>query len=135
MPSIKYKIELSKQDRNELIDIVTKGTSPARTILIKPLTNITKSDIIKRVKKMPKKYNISSEQIKEITEARKTIKDKTADRRLRAVQLRGEGLSDKEISARLETTSNMILIYRQNISEKCLKNNKKCDIIKIWKKN
>ncbi len=57
---------------------------------------------------MPKKYNIISEQIKEITEARKTIKDKTADRRLRAVQLRGEGLSDKEIAERLETTSNMI---------------------------
>ncbi len=36
---------------------------------------------------MSKKYNISSEQIKEITEARKTIKDKTVDRRLRAVQL------------------------------------------------
>ncbi len=57
---------------------------------------------------MPKKYNISSEQIKEITEARETIKDKTVDRRLRAVQLRGEGLSDKKIAERLETTSNMI---------------------------
>ena len=33
MPSIKYKIELSEQDRIELIDIVTKGTSPALTIL------------------------------------------------------------------------------------------------------
>ncbi len=57
---------------------------------------------------MPKKYNISSEQVIEITEARKTIKDKTAYRRLRAIQLRGEGLSDKEIAERLETTSNMI---------------------------
>lgn len=33
MPSIKYKIELSNEDRAELIDIVTKGKSPARTIL------------------------------------------------------------------------------------------------------
>ena len=33
MPSIKYKIELSNEDRAELIDIVTKGRSPARTIL------------------------------------------------------------------------------------------------------
>lgn len=33
MPSIKYKIELSNGDRTELINIVTKGTSPARTIL------------------------------------------------------------------------------------------------------
>ena len=33
MPSLKYVIELSAQDRAELIDIVTKGKSPARTIL------------------------------------------------------------------------------------------------------
>lgn len=33
MPSIKYKIELSNEDRAELIDIVTKGRSAARTIL------------------------------------------------------------------------------------------------------
>lgn len=33
MPSIKYKIELSREDREELIDIVTKGRSPARMIL------------------------------------------------------------------------------------------------------
>lgn len=29
MPSIKYKIELNSEDRAELIDIITKGTSPA----------------------------------------------------------------------------------------------------------
>ena len=33
MPSLKYIIELSTQDQAELIDIVTKGKSPARTIL------------------------------------------------------------------------------------------------------
>lgn len=33
MPSLKYVIELSTQDKAELIDIVTKGKSPARTIL------------------------------------------------------------------------------------------------------
>ncbi len=33
MPSFKYVIELSEQDKAELIDIVTKGKSPARTIL------------------------------------------------------------------------------------------------------
>ena len=33
MPSMKYIIELSDQDKSELIDIVTKGKSPARTIL------------------------------------------------------------------------------------------------------
>ena len=33
MPSLKYIIELSDQDKAELIDIITKGKSPARTIL------------------------------------------------------------------------------------------------------
>lgn len=33
MPSLKYVIELSDQDKVYLLDIVTKGTSPARTIL------------------------------------------------------------------------------------------------------
>ena len=33
MPSFKYVIELSDKDRDELLEIVTKGTSPARTIL------------------------------------------------------------------------------------------------------
>lgn len=33
MPSFKYVIELSDQDKAELIDIVTKGKRPARTIL------------------------------------------------------------------------------------------------------
>ena len=33
MPSYKYIIELSEQDRIELYDIVTKGTSSARKIL------------------------------------------------------------------------------------------------------
>ena len=33
MPSFKYVIELSAQDKVELIDIVTKGKRPARTIL------------------------------------------------------------------------------------------------------
>ena len=33
MPATKYVIELSEQDRSELIEIVKKGKSPARTIL------------------------------------------------------------------------------------------------------
>ena len=33
MPSFKYVIELSDKDREQLLEIVTKGTSPARTIL------------------------------------------------------------------------------------------------------
>lgn len=54
------------------------------------------------------KYKIKEKEIQEIKEARKTINDKKADKRLRAVQLRGEGLSDKEIAEILETTSNMV---------------------------
>lgn len=53
MPSIKYKIELSKQDRNELIDIVTKGTSPARTIL--------RANILLASDRQSKKYMTVSE--------------------------------------------------------------------------
>lgn len=33
MPSFKYVIELSEADRAELNDVISKGTSPARTIL------------------------------------------------------------------------------------------------------
>ena len=33
MPAFKYVIELSEQDKTELLDIVTKGLSPSRTIL------------------------------------------------------------------------------------------------------
>lgn len=33
MPAFRYLIELSEQDKAELLDIVTKGSSPARTIL------------------------------------------------------------------------------------------------------
>ena len=33
MPAFKYVIELSEQDKTELLDIVTKGSSPARTVL------------------------------------------------------------------------------------------------------
>ena len=33
MPAFKYVIDLSEQDKTELLDIVTKGSSPARTIL------------------------------------------------------------------------------------------------------
>ena len=41
---------------------------------------------------MPKTYKISAENAAEIKEIRKTITDKKVDRRLHAVQLRGEGL-------------------------------------------
>ena len=47
---------------------------------------------------MSKPYKITEEQIKEIKVCRKENRDKTVDKRLRAVQLRGEGYTDNEIA-------------------------------------
>jgi len=51
---------------------------------------------------------ITAEQAKEIQEYRKNIKDKHVDKRLRAVQLRGEGKSNAEIAEQLETVTDMV---------------------------
>lgn len=53
---------------------------------------------------MPKTYKISTENAAEIKEVRKTITDKKVDRRLYAVQLRGEGLTNDEIAQKLDTS-------------------------------
>ena len=55
-----------------------------------------------RVIKMSKGYKITEGQVAEIKRQRRLNKDKIVDKRLRAVQLRGEGLSDKEIAAIVE---------------------------------
>ena len=52
---------------------------------------------------MAKAYKITNEQIAEIKEFRKTNKDKNVDKRLKAVQLRGEGVKNKEISVMVES--------------------------------
>ncbi len=46
--------------------------------------------------KMPKTYKISLENAIEIEKVRKTISDKKVDKRLYAVQLRGEGLTNNK---------------------------------------
>ena len=46
---------------------------------------------------MPKTYKITEEQIAEIREYRKKNKDKIVEKRLRAVQMRGEGRRYREI--------------------------------------
>jgi transposase len=51
---------------------------------------------------MGKTYEVSKAQAEEIEEIRKSIKDKSTDRRMRAVQLRGEGYSDAEIAVMVE---------------------------------
>ncbi|MDE6580603.1 MAG: helix-turn-helix domain-containing protein [Ruminiclostridium sp.] len=57
---------------------------------------------------MPKTYAISIEETEQIKKARETITNKTEDKRLYAVQLRGEGLTNGEIAARLNTSSKVI---------------------------
>ncbi len=48
--------------------------------------------------KMASKYKFSSEEIAAIKEARKVNKDKRADARLKALELRAEGMKSKEVS-------------------------------------
>ena len=57
---------------------------------------------------MPKTYKISAENAAEIKEVRKTITDKKVDRRLHAVQLRGEGVTNEEIAQKLDTSAKMV---------------------------
>ena len=57
---------------------------------------------------MPKTYKISAENAAEIEEIRKTNTDKKVDRRLYAVQLRGEGLTNDEIAQKLDTSKKML---------------------------
>lgn len=57
---------------------------------------------------MPKTYKINAENAAEIEEIRKTITDKKVDRRLYAVQLRGEGLTNDEIAQKLDTSDKMV---------------------------
>ena len=57
---------------------------------------------------MPKKYAITVSQANEIYLARKQIRDKQVDKRLKAVQLRGEGKSHTEIAEQLETSTDMV---------------------------
>ena len=57
---------------------------------------------------MPKTYTISKETAREIAHMRKNVHDKRVDRRLRAIQLRGEGMKNPEIADKLETSAAMV---------------------------
>jgi len=57
---------------------------------------------------MPKTYVIEKEEIQEIEEQRKKNKDKQVDKRLHAVQLRGEGKKNEAIAEQLETSTDMV---------------------------
>lgn len=58
--------------------------------------------------KMAKMYEITKEQLEEIKAARKANQNKQADKRLHAVQLRGEGMKDEEIAEKLDTSSKVV---------------------------
>ncbi len=57
---------------------------------------------------MPMTYKISKEEAEKIKEARKAITDKRVDRRLHAVQLRGEGFKNEEIAQKLDTSAKVV---------------------------
>ena len=57
---------------------------------------------------MPKTYTINKNQATEIEAKRKEIKDKKVDKRLHAVQLRGEGMKNAEIAAKLDTATRVV---------------------------
>jgi len=57
---------------------------------------------------VPKTYSINERHISEIGEARKSNRDKQVEKRLHAVQMRGEGKRNKEIAKQLETSTDMI---------------------------
>lgn len=57
---------------------------------------------------MPMTYTISKEEAKKIKELRKTIKNKQVDKRLHAVQLRGEGKCNSEIAEKLGTSPKVV---------------------------
>ena len=57
---------------------------------------------------MPQTYRISEEQAMEVKAVRKTVKDKRVDRRLHAIQLRGEGVKNPEIAIKLDTSAKVV---------------------------
>ena len=61
-----------------------------------------------RVMMMPRTFEISKAQRDEIAAMRKTITDKRVDKRLWAVQLRGEGMRNPEIAEKLDTSAKVV---------------------------
>ena len=57
---------------------------------------------------MPRIFQISETQTEEIAAMRKTITDKRVDKRLWAVQLRGEGMRNPKIAEKLDTSAKVV---------------------------
>jgi len=57
---------------------------------------------------MPKTYTITESQGKEAAHAREKTQDKRVDKRLHAIQLRGEGYKNPAIAAKLDTVPKVV---------------------------
>lgn len=57
---------------------------------------------------MPRTFGISETQAKKIADMRKKITDKRVDKRLWAVQLRGEGMRNPKIAKKLDTSAKVV---------------------------
>lgn len=57
---------------------------------------------------MGKSYTISRKQAEKLGAARKSITDKRVDKRLQAVQLRGEGMNNPAIAEKLDTDAKVV---------------------------
>lgn len=53
-------------------------------------------------------YTVTQEEAEKISEVRKRIKDKSTDKRLYAVELRGRGKKNKEIAEKLDTSPKVV---------------------------
>jgi len=66
---------------------------------------------------MPKTYEVGKEEAEYIKELRKHIRDKMTDKKLYAVQMRGEGKRNPEIAEKLDTSrqviSKWVCIYKK----------------------
>lgn len=66
------------------------------------------------------KYKISKEQAAEVRECRKGVKDKYLDRRLRAIELLGEGMKACDIAEKLDADKRQISEWAKNYCERGL---------------
>jgi transposase len=57
---------------------------------------------------MPKTYLINKDDVTKVEETRKGNRDKQVDKRLHAVELRGQGKRNDEIAAQLETSTDIV---------------------------
>lgn len=78
-----------------------------------------KRDIIDPGDDKRMKYEITEEELADIREARRQKRDKNVERRLKALELRGEGHSGREIGELTATTRGISQNWQQNTVRAC----------------